>query len=435
MPSSGDFGSPKLCLFGAAGDTGNHGVSALLHSTLAAVARYAPTGRVTVFDNGWGMREARAAYGGKPFEYHLCGARLSRRFHRPESFFHMRVASLVGGIGNPGTRAILEADAVWDITGGDSFADLYGERHLRAMLAPKRLTLACGVPLVLLPQTYGPFTRSASRRAAASILRSCRLAWARDEGSLSVLHDLLGSEFDPARHRSGVDVAFGLEVRAPSRTLPEPLTDWIDERRGSPAVGINVSGLLFNDPEAPRKYGLGADYARAMRLLLAEFLRRTDARVVLVPHVLPPSGSLESDGVACRALRESLTADERVRVATLPEGLDASETKFVVSKLDWFSGARMHACIGALSSGVPTGGVAYSPKMRGVFETCGQGKYVADLRRTGTEDLVAELWRAWEERTQARAELSERLPAVLDRARSQMRETLEASALSRAGSR
>ena len=129
-PSTGD--SPSLCLFGAAGDTGNHGVSALLHSTLAGIARFSPGSRVTVFDNGWGVRDAGATYDGKPFEYRLCGARLSRRFHRPESFFHMRVASRLGGLGNPGARAILASDAVWDISGGDSFADLYGERHLKA---------------------------------------------------------------------------------------------------------------------------------------------------------------------------------------------------------------------------------------------------------------------------------------------------------------
>jgi colanic acid/amylovoran biosynthesis protein len=425
-PSTGD--SPSLCLFGAAGDTGNHGVSALLHSTLAGIARFSPGSRVTVFDNGWGVRDAGATYDGKPFEYRLCGARLSRRFHRPESFFHMRVASRLGGLGNPGARAILASDAVWDISGGDSFADLYGERHLKAMLAPKRLALACGVPLVLLPQTYGPYTRPASRRAAASILRACRLAWARDEDSLAVLRELLGDDFDPRRHRSGVDVAFGLEARPPARPLAEPITAWLERGPGAATIGLNVSGLLYNDPEATPKYGLGADYARAMRLLVREFLRRTEARVLLVPHVLPPSGFLESDGVACLALRESLAADERLRVAVLPVGLDASETKHVVSRLEWFSGARMHACIGALSTGVPTGGVAYSAKMRGVFETCGQGSHVADLRRLGTEDLVAALWSAWEDRTRARASLQARMPAVLERSRDQMRETLRASA-------
>jgi polysaccharide pyruvyl transferase WcaK-like protein len=428
--SNGD--SPNLCLFGAAGDTGNHGVSALLHSTLAGIARFSPRSQVTVFDNGWGMREAGATYGGQPFEYRLCGARLSRRYHRPESFFHMRLASRLGGLGNPGARAILGSDAVWDISGGDSFADLYGERHLKAMLAPKRLALACGVPLVLLPQTYGPYTRPASRRAVAAILRACRLAWARDEDSLAVLRELLGSDFDPERHRSGVDVAFGLESRPPVRPLPEPIAAWLAGRSGAPTIGLNVSGLLYNDPDATRKYGLGADYARAMRLLLREFLGRTEARVLLVPHVLPPSGSLESDGVACLALRDSLGADERVRVAVLPTGLDASETKHVVSRLDWFSGARMHACIGALSTGVPTGGVAYSVKMRGVFETCGQGSHVADLRRLGTEELVAALWRAWEDRAQVRATLQERMPAVVERSRAQMRETLRASARARA---
>jgi polysaccharide pyruvyl transferase WcaK-like protein len=422
-----DPGPFDLCFFGAAGDTGNHGVSALMHSTLAAVACLAPSTRVTVFDNGWGMRPARAEYAGGPFEYRLCGARLSRRFHRPESYFHMRLTRHIGGLGNPGMRALLASDAVWDISAGDSFADLYGKRHLRAMLAPKRLALACGIPLVLLPQTYGPYTRAASRRQVAAVLRACRLAWARDEDSLGVLRDLLGADFDPQRHRAGVDVAFGLEIRAPAQPLAEPVASWLDSRGGPPTVGLNVSGLLFNDPQARARFGLATDYRAALVLLAGELLRKTEARLLLVPHVLPPSGSIESDLVACRALRESLAAGLRPRVEVLPAGLDASETKYIVSRLDWFSGARMHACIGALSSGIPTGGVAYSPKMRGVFATCGQSAHVADLRSLRTEELVAALWASWEARAEARATLASRLPAVIERARSQMRETLAAS--------
>lgn len=418
----------RLCLFGAAGDTGNQGVSALLHSTLGGIARFTPRSEVTVFDHGWGLRTARANVGGRLFEYQLCGARFSRRFHRPESFFHMRISSRLGGFANAGARAILHANAVWDISGGDSFSDLYGARHLRAVVAPKRLALARGIPLVLLPQTYGPFTTATSQRMAAAILRSSLLAWTRDEESLSVVRELLGSDYDPARHRLGVDVSFGLQARKPAGALPEPLSDWIATRSGPPTVGINVSGLLFNDPAAARKYDLTADYARAMRLLLKEFLQRTEARVVLVPHVLPPPGYLESDGVACRRLREELSREERRRVALLPESFDASETKWIVSKLTWFSGARMHACIGALSTSVPSGGVAYSVKMRGVFETCGQGRYVADLRTAKTEGLVADLWRAWEERDQARAVLAEKLPGVIARGRDQLLETLRVSA-------
>ena len=430
-------GAPRLCLFGAAGDTGNLGVSALLHSTLGALARLSPEAEVTVFDNGWGVREAEGVYGGRAFRYRLCGARLSRRLHRPESYWNMRVSAFLGGLANPGARAVREADAVWDVTGGDSFADLYGARHLRAMVAPKRLALDLGVPLVLLPQTYGPFHLPSSRRAARAILAGAALAWARDARSFEALRELAGADFDPERHRLGVDVAFGLEARAPRAALPEAIAGWLHRPRSAPLVGLNVSGLIANDPRASERFGLEVDYRAALRALVERLLERSDARVLLVPHVLVPDGAVESDPLACRALRAELPRRDLERVEVLPAGLDQSETKWVLGQLDWFCGTRMHACIGALSSGVPAAGVAYSPKTRGVFETCGQGERVADLRRGTAAELVELLWRAWEERAQAAAVLAERLPEVRRTCAEQMELTLAASGprASRAGRR
>ncbi len=69
----------RICMFGAAGDTGNLGVSALLHSALGGIANGSPDTEVIVFDNGWGMRSAETDVNGESFSYRLCGARMSRR--------------------------------------------------------------------------------------------------------------------------------------------------------------------------------------------------------------------------------------------------------------------------------------------------------------------------------------------------------------------
>ena len=75
-----EIGRPlRICLFGAAGDTGNLGVSALMHSVLGGIARYTPEAEVTVFDNGWGVRTAEARSEGGSFAYTRCGARMLTR--------------------------------------------------------------------------------------------------------------------------------------------------------------------------------------------------------------------------------------------------------------------------------------------------------------------------------------------------------------------
>jgi colanic acid/amylovoran biosynthesis protein WcaK/AmsJ len=422
--------SRRICLFGAAPDTGNLGVSALCTATVTAVARRLPHASLFVFDNGWRARPATARVDGRNFAYTLCGARHSRRLYRPESFWNMRVSAWLGGLGNAGACAITEADLVLDASGGDSFTDLYGSDRFETVMMPKRIATEAQRPLVLLPQTYGPFSRERVRRKAGRIVREAAAAWARDPRSFERLRELAGEDFDSERHRCGVDVAFALDSREPSIPLPEPFDSWMESRRrgGRRVVGFNPSGLVYNDPDAAaRRYRLLANYRQVVTTFLVRLLEESDANIVLVPHVVTPSGHFESDVAACEHLHALLAPYGRDRLAVMPAHSDPCEAKWFISRLDWFCGTRMHSTIAALSSGVPTSAIAYSLKTLGVFETCGQGDRVADPRWLDTSEVVENLWASWCERVATRASLAARLPAVLEKAESQMDEILGTS--------
>jgi colanic acid/amylovoran biosynthesis protein len=412
----------NLCLMGASTDTGNLGVTALCLSIVGGIARRAPDASLTVFDNRRGDGHESASFAGQPFRFRRSGLHDSRRLYRPESLWNVRVASLLGWPENAAAQALRDADAVLDVTGGDSFTDLYGPRRFRSGCAAKRLALAHSGGLVLLPQTYGPFRGQRTQREAADVVAGAECAWARDAASFDVLRSLLGGAFDAERHRSGVDVAFRLEPAAPRLPLTPQLRRWLAPDRDAPVVGINVSGLTHVYPEqARRDYGLRADYRATIRGVLQRFLERSDARVVLVPHVLTPPGHFESDGEACRHAVATLGGRAFDRVAVAPD-LDAAEAKWLIARTDWFSGTRMHSTIAALSSGVPAAALAYSGKTRGVFGTCGVAEHVADLRELGTDEAIAAVWRSWEARDEAAAALAQALPGVLAAADAQMDE-------------
>ncbi len=416
----------KYCLFGASADTGNLGVTALMHSTVAAIARRRPDAEVTVFDNGWGVRMGSVPFGDGEFPVRLCGARLSKRFHRPESYFHMRLSGWLGGLGNPGIRAIAEADAALDVSGGDSFSDIYGLKRFRSITLPKRIVLEQGTPLILLPQTYGPFAQAQTRDVASSIVRKASMAWARDAFSFDILQDLLGDEFDHDKHRLGVDMAFALERNRPAEEKLEGLIDWLDEAGEHPVAGVNVSGLIYNDDGAAEQYGIKVDYRQVIMRLVMRLIE-DGARVLLVSHVLAPEGEIESDLGACRDVLNSLPESVRDRVRVTPAGIDACQAKWIISRLSWFSGTRMHSTIAGLSTGVPTSAIAYSDKTEPVFATCGQEERVADPRCLGTDDVVDLLWNSWLERDAIRADLAKHLPRVLELVQSQVDTILDAA--------
>jgi len=416
----------RVVLQGAAPDTSNLGVSALGESVVVGIIGRMPDVHLTIFDNGTGVRPKTVRLSSGERIVDLCGARSTKRLYLPEACARIRLATRLGGLWNPAAQYLLKADAILDISGGDSFTDLYGPRRFRAVTHRHLVALENGKPLILLPQTYGPFSTAKSRRIAERILRASAMAWARDNRSFVTLRVLLGDAFDPDRHKCGVDVAFGLESHDPDATLPRHLRSILDIEDHERSIGINVSGVIYHDPALAReRYGFVADYRLLIRNLLVELVERSSGPVLLIPHVLTRPGHHESDTEACRLARESLPANMRDPVHLLPPDFNASETKWIISHCDWFCGTRMHSTIAGLSTGVPTAAIAYSLKTQGVFETCGLGEAVVDPRVDDTIMCVEKLLALFDHRSEMKITLDRHLPQVLQQAEQQMDEIVE----------
>lgn len=408
----------RLILAGAALGNGNRGVEALSRSVADAVHREAPGAHLSILDDGWGVRpEASGRY--PAISVDLVGVRQSRRWHRPESWTQIRLAQATVPRLNAVARRFHEVGAVLDLSAGDSFTDLYGPVRLRTVVAPKEAALRAGRPLVLLPQTYGPFTTPEARRLATRIIRSATLAYARDPWSFQQLLELAGPDADPARMRNGVDVAFALEPRQPSADIVEQ----VETLSSGPTAGVNVSGLLL-DQDAHDRFGIVGNYLETMTGLV-QALIETGAHVVLVPHVHGGGGAGESDIRAIERVRDSLTGAQRRRTTVLSPDLDAAEVKWCISRLDWFVGSRMHATIAALSTMTPTAAYAYSDKTQGVFETCGVGGEVVDARDCGGQEAVERLMAGYHARAATRSTLAEHATATVTRSREQLRDVFE----------
>jgi polysaccharide pyruvyl transferase WcaK-like protein len=401
----------NTCVFGASPGTGNQGVNALCWSTLTGLAERG-CNELHVFDYG---REARpAALGTVPYTLH--GMTIGKRVWQANHLGRARLAATLGLRENVVVKAVAEADLVLDASGGDSFTDLYGAARFRQIVAPKQIALDMGRPLVLLPQTYGPFARASSRRVARRVIAGARLAYARDPDSYLRLQELLGDRFDPARHRPGIDLAFGLKPSVPDALEPA-VKRMLAARGAHRLVGLNISGLIANRPqEAASRFDLACDYNALMRELVVWFLEKTDVRLLLVPHVHAPTGHYESDLDAAQSLLDGLppgvSRSAADRIAVVSQALDARELKWLIAQTDWFCGTRMHSTVAALSSGVATAALAYSLKTRGVFATCAMADSVVDMRASTGPEALARLQQLWARRRCDAANLARHLPRV-----------------------
>lgn len=277
------------------------------------------------------------------------------------------------------------SDMVIDIGAGDSFADIYGARRLKRMFVLKFLTHLARRPLVIAPQTIGPFTKGWSKLLTRLSLRLSALVATRDAKSTLALRSLGYS--GPAIEAS--DVALRLPFETPRAQKAGPLQ-----------VGINVSGLLMAGGYTGRnELGIGLDYPGLIRQLIQDFQAR-GAEVHLVPHVIVQTGrmAMEDDYRPSAAL-----AAEFPGVVMAPAFESPSEAKSYIAALDFFMGARMHACIAAFSSGVPVVPMAYSRKFEGLFGTIGYGRTVDCTAETG-EAIRAKILAGFEAREALAAE-------------------------------
>ena len=280
---------------------------------------------------------------------------------------------------------VRRADLVIDIGAGDSFADIYGRGRLIRMFVMKFLTHLARTPLVVAPQTIGPFTKGWSKTLARLSLRMSALVATRDAKSTAALRDL--------GYRGVAIEASDVALRLPF-DMPAP-------RVGGPVrVGINVSGLLMaGGYTGKNELGIALDYPALIRKLIANF-QAEGCEVHLVPHVIVREGRMvkEDDYRASAAL-----AAEFPNTVLAPAFDSPSQAKSYIAGLDFFMGARMHACIAAFSSGVPVVPMAYSRKFSGLFGTIGYNRTVDCTTETG-DAIEAKIMADFTNRTTLAAE-------------------------------
>lgn len=284
-------------------------------------------------------------------------------------------------------QAVWKADAVIDIGAGDSFADIYGSRRLRQMFVIKGLVHATGTPLVLAPQTIGPFTQANSRRLARVTIGRSAIVATRDALSTAAAREL--------GVKRPIVEASDVALRLPFDP-PQPRLDG-----STPRAGINVSGLLMGGGYTGRnEFGISFDYPALIRSLI-RLLQDQGAEVHLVPHVLT-----DHDG---RTHREDDYAPSRMLAQEFPGTVlaprfrDPSEAKTYIAALDFFAGARMHACIAAFSSGVPVVPMAYSRKFAGLFGSLGYD-HTVDCTKETAEAVLSRIGQAYADRDALKAD-------------------------------
>ena len=340
----------------------NLGVGALTLSQMAIVERAASRVNKSVQFRVFGTLGTEN-YGDLPNVVSVCG--VERNFIAPWK--------------SPFLSQIRQCDVVLDIGEGDSFTDIYGLERYAHLVGTKLAVWLLGKPLILSPQTIGPFDGTTTLAGACFIMRHSKRVFARDHLSMNYLRSNHISNVGEA-----IDVAFAL-----------PYHNEKIEKSDKVRVGINVSGLLYNGGYTrSNQFGLSLDYAALTHAMLDWFSAKQDCEIYLVSHVVPSSMEVENDFLVCQALQARYPNVYVINKFTNP--IDA---KSFISTLDFFIGARMHACIAAFSSGVSVVPLAYSRKFNGLFESLSY-PYFGDCKKDSLDKVMDLIQDAFQRRSE-----------------------------------
>lgn len=302
------------------------------------------------------------------------------------------------------TRALLNYDFVFDIAEGDSFTDIYGDERFKRILNSKRFFSLLRKKQVLLPQTIGPFKNKKHESDAFKTMAKLDMVISRDKQS----YDYTAKHLPASNILESIDVAFYM----PFKKVVYP-SDKVH-------VGLNISGLLWNGGYTKNnQFEMKTNYQELIRLTLDYFCSRENVQVHLVPHVIPVDHIVEDDYVICEEMKNTYP-----NVILAPRFSDPIDAKSYISGLDFFSGARMHACIAAYSTGVPVFPMAYSRKFNGLFLDTLKFKWMGDCVNQSEKDVLIGLIEAFNVRNELQNAIDSSLISIVQPRLKKLKEVL-----------
>ncbi len=303
---------------------------------------------------------------------------------------------------------ISSVDAVLAI-GGDNYSLDY--RLPSLTMGIDKLAMDMGKPVILWGSSIGPFEQEPDFvPAIINHLSRMKMIAVRETISYQYLNRQLGL----TNVIQMADPAFTLSKQAVECESFWPMAG------DAGVLGLNVSPLI------ERYKKTGQDLRKEVIEFIRYAVKERGLGVLLVPHVVPLNGSdYNNDAYYMDAVRSEVE-DLGVSVKMMPHQLNASQIKYIISKLRFFIGARTHATIAALSSGIPTVSIAYSIKAKGINnDLFGNENPVLQTPDLSNQSLQKSLKWLFKEENTLKDTLSTRIPELQYSARRAAKKFIE----------
>lgn len=299
------------------------------------------------------------------------------------------------------------ADYILDIGQGDSFSDIYGKNRFLTIDRIHVLARKYSKPYCILPQTIGPFEDTSIAKKAHESIAKASVCMGRDQKSLDYVKSHVPAQKNVKEY---IDVAFFMPYEK------------IEQDAKYIHVGINVSALLWNGGYThDNQFGLECSYQKTVQAIIDYFLSLPNTKVHLIPHVVGSERGIENDYEVSYELWKKY---KNPNLILAPFALGPVEIKSYIAGMDFFMGARMHATIGAFSSGVPVVPMAYSRKFNGLFVDTLQYDAMVDMKEQDDDKILSVIKNAFSRRVEFKSIIKDRMEGVVSERRRLLKDDL-----------
>lgn len=280
--------------------------------------------------------------------------------------------------------------------GGDNYSLDYGIP--RSFTYLDDIVLERKKPLIIWGASVGPFNKIPEyEKYMKKHLQNVTGIFAREPATVEYL-DKIGVKDNVYKV---ADPAFLMDPTEPQSNKKIEIED--------DAIGINLSSLMARY----LNNGSKESWINRASAIVEEIAKRTDNKIYLIPHV---TLSDSNDYLFLKEVKERVRTSEE-KMILLPPNYNASETKWIISKMKLFAGARTHSTIASLSSYVPTLSFAYSIKAKGINrDIFGHEDYCLNLEKLSPEIVAKKIELMLEKRKEIRSELKASIPRIEDEA-------------------
>ncbi|MFH1038809.1 MAG: polysaccharide pyruvyl transferase family protein [PVC group bacterium] len=242
-------------------------------------------------------------------------------------------------------------------------------------------------PVIMFPQSFGPFSNSIASRLMKGILEDSNVIkiFVREEISLHLL-----SGFLKQTARKKIDLCPDLTLLLWNKGPRE--TDRIISSRARPRLALTLRDWNFPGVKGEKqKEQKREEYLAALLETSASFLDQFGGTVIIVPQVKGP-GNLENDTLISKEFWEkSRQLEGRKNILLFPPERLTSPYDIIdlFSRSDLVVATRFHSALFALVASTPFISIGYQHKSSGMLRALGLEDFLVDIEAVSCEQIMS----------------------------------------------